>query len=141
MEMGMSENARALPFATATPGPEGDASDCKRRVEGDLLRRCVAELQPMLHKSMRSHRIALTSDAFGVIALKSDGTFVHVDLADQEDSLNPMQVLAAAPSLSTLLDRIEAELDAAADPDARSAAEALGRARRLLEVAAVTTGR
>jgi hypothetical protein len=90
---------------------------------------------------MRSHRIALTSDAFGVIALKSDGTFVHVDLADQEDSLNPMQVLAAAPSLSTLLDRIEAELDAAADPDARSAAEALGRARRLLEVAAVTTGR
>ena len=135
IEAEMSENARVLAIASRTPGPGEMAVDVKQRAEGEFLRKVVAELQPMLRESMRSHRIFLASDAYGVLALKSDGTFVHVDVADQEDALDPLQVLVAEPSLLTILDRIEAELVAADDPRATRAGDLVRLARHSLEVA------
>ena len=80
----------------------------------------------------------ITVRVFGVVALKSDGIFVHVGIADQEDALEPLQVLDAEPSLITILDRIEAELVAANDARATSAAEVVRLARRSLGIAAAT---
>ena len=92
----------------------------------------------MLPESMRSHRISLASDTYGVVALKSHGIFVHVGFANQEDALEPLQVLDAEPSLFIILDRIEAELVAANDPRATSAADVVRLARYSLEVVAAT---
>jgi hypothetical protein len=138
IETEMSEDARVLAIASRTPVAGESATDVKQRAEGEFLRKVVAELQPMLRESMRSHRILLASDAYGVVTLKSDGTFVHVDIADQEDALDPLQVLRAEPSLRTILDRIEAELSAADDPRASSAADVVRLARYSLDVAAAT---
>ena len=59
---------------------------------------------------------------------------MHVDVADQEDALDPLQVLGAEPSLLTILDRIEAQLLAADDPRATSAANVVRLARCSLGV-------
>jgi len=138
IETEMSENARVLGHESRTPVEGESAAEVKQRAEGEFLRRLVAKLEPMLRESMRSHRIFLASDAYGVVALKSDGIFVHVDVADQEDFLEPLQVLDAEPSLLMILDRIEAELVAANDPRATSAADVVRLARYSLEVAAAT---
>jgi hypothetical protein len=132
IESEMHENARVLAAASRTPIAGETAASVRQRAEGEFLRKVVAGLQPMLRESMRSRRIVLASDAYGVVALKSDGTFVHVDVADQEDPVAPLQVLAAAPSLLTILDRIEAELVAADDPRAKSAAGVIRLARESL---------
>ena len=138
LETEMSENARALATTSQTPVEGESAAEVKQRADGEFLRKLVAELQPMLRESMRSHRIFLASDAYGVVALKSDGIFVHVGIADQEDALEPLQVLDAEPNLLTILDRIEAELVAANDARATSAAEVVRLARRSLGIAAAT---
>jgi len=138
LETEMSENARVLATASRTPVEGEGAAEVKQRAEGEFLRKLVAELQPMLRESMRSHRIFLASDAYGVVALKSDGVFVHVGIADQEDALEPLQVLDAEPALLTILDRIEAELVAANDPRATSAADVVRVARYSLGLAAAT---
>ncbi|MGO8994075.1 MAG: hypothetical protein ACLQVI_12165 [Polyangiaceae bacterium] len=134
IEIGMSENARVLAVASRTPVAGESAADVKQRAEGEFLRKMVAALQPMLRESMRSRRIFLASDAYGAVTLKSDGIFVHVDVADQEDALDPLQVLGAEPSLLTILDRIEAQLLAADDPRATSAANVVRLARCSLGV-------
>ncbi len=138
IETEMSENARVVAYASRTRVEGESAAEVKQRAEGEFLRRLVAKLEPMLRESMRSRRIVLASDAYGVVALKSDGIFVHVGLADQEDALEPSQVLDAEPSLLVVLDRIEAELVAANDPRATSAADVVRLARYSLEVAAAT---
>lgn len=138
IETETSQNARVVATAFRTPVPGESAADVERRAEGEFLRKLVGELQPMLRESMRSRRIVLASDAYGVLTLKSDGIFVHVDIADQEDAIDPWQVLRAEPRLRTILDRIEAELVAADDPGATSAAEVVRLARHSLEVAAAT---
>jgi hypothetical protein len=112
--------------------------EVRQRAEGEFLRKLVTELQPMLRESMRSHRIRLASDPDGTVALKSDGIFVHVGIADQEDVLVPLQVLQAEPSLVRVLDRIEAELVAADDPRAMRAVDIVRFARDSLEVVAAT---
>lgn len=87
---------------------EGESpTETRQRAEGEFLRQLIATLQPMLRDSLRSHRIFLTSDAHGAISLASDGVFVHIDVADQQNALDPAQVLRAEPSLLSLLDRIE----------------------------------
>lgn len=134
IEIGMSENARVLAVASRTPVAGESAADVKQRAEGEFLRKMVAALQPMLRESMRSRRIFLASDAYGAVTLKSDGIFVHVNVADQEDALDPLQVLGAEPSLLTILDRIEAQLLAADDPRATSAANVVRLARCSLGV-------
>ena len=138
IETEMSENARVLATACRTPIEGESAAEVKQRAEGEFLRRLVAKLEPMLRESMRSHRIFLASDAYGVVALKSDGIFVHLGVGDQEDALEPMQVLRAEPSLLMILDRIEAELVAANDPRATSAADVVRLARYSLGVVAAT---
>ncbi len=139
IEAEIYENARVLALASRTPVDGETTTDVKRRAEGEFLRRLVTELQPMLRESMRSHRIHLASDAYGAVTLKSDGSFVHVDIADQEDAVDPLQVLGAEPSLPTILERIEAELVAADDPRAASAADIVRLARFTLEAAATAT--
>jgi hypothetical protein len=138
IETEMSENARVLAMASRTPVPGRSAADVKQRAEGEFLRTLVAKLQPLLRESMRSRRILLASDSYGVVALKSNGIFVHVDIADQEDALVPLQVLDAEPSLVKILERIEAELVAADDPRATRAADVVRLARDSLDVAAET---
>jgi hypothetical protein len=98
----------------------------------------VADLQPMLRESMRSHRISVASDPYGVVMLESDGIFVHVGIADQEDVLDALQVLRAEPNLLVILDRIEADLVVANDPRATRAADIVRIARHSLETAAPT---
>jgi hypothetical protein len=138
IEAEMSENARVLAIASRSTVGGESAAEVMQRAEGEFLRKLVVELQPMLRESMRSHRIFLASDAYGVVKLKSDGIFVHVDIADQENALDPLQVLRAECSLLVILDRIEAELVAADDPRAASAADVVRLARSSLEVAAAT---
>jgi hypothetical protein len=114
---------------------EGESAiDVEQRAAGEFLRKLVGDLQPMLRDSMRSHRIVLAYDSYGSVALESDGTFVHVDIASQRDALVPLQVLRAEPSLLTILNRIEADLVAADDPRATSAADIVRLARHSLEV-------
>jgi hypothetical protein len=132
------ENARVLAIASRGPIAGESRVEVRQRAEGEFLRKLVTELQPMLRESMRSHRIRLASDADGTVALKSDGIFVHVGIADQEDVLVPLQVLQAEPSLIRVLDRIEAELVAADDPRAIRAADIVRFARDSLEVVAAT---
>ena len=134
IEAEMSENARVLAIDSRNPVAGVSAAEVKQRAEGEFLRKMVAALQPMLRESMRSRRIFLASDAYGAVTLKSDGIFVHVDVADQEDALAPLQVLGAEPSLLTILARIEAELVAAGDPRATSAADVVRLARCSLGV-------
>ena len=134
----MSENARVLAIASQSPVAGESAAEIKQRAEVEFLRKLVTELQPMLRESMRSHRIFLTSDAYGVVMLKSEGIFVHVGIADQEDTLDPLEVLRAEPRLLLLLARIEAELVAADDPGATRAGDIVRLARNSLEVAAAT---
>jgi hypothetical protein len=136
IETEMFENARVLAHASSTHLAGANAAEVKKRAEGEFLRRLVEKLEPVLRESMRSHRLLLASDAYGVVALKSDGVFVHLGFADQEDALEPSQVLDAEPSLLLILDRIEAELVAANDPRATSAAGVVRLARYSLEVAA-----
>jgi hypothetical protein len=134
----MSENARILAIASRSAVAGESAAEVKRRAQGEFLRKLVAALQPMLRESVRSHRIYLASDAYGAVMLKSDGIFVHVDIADQEDAFDPLEVLSAEPSLLLILDRIEAELIAADDPRATSAADVVRLARHSLDVAGAT---
>ena len=136
IETEMSENARALAIASRAPGEGQSAADAKLRAEGEFLRHVVAQLQPMLRESMRSHRIFLGMDDSGFVLLKSDGVFVHVDVADQEDLLAPLQVLQAEPNLRKILSRVEAELVAACDTCATRAADIVRLARYSLEAAA-----
>jgi hypothetical protein len=138
IETGMSENARILAIASRSAVAGESAAEVKRRAQGEFLRKLVAELQPMLRESVRSHRIYLASDAYGAVMLNSDGIFVHVDIADQEDAFDPLEVLSAEPSLLLILDRIEAELIAADDPRATSAADVVRLARHSLDVAGAT---
>ena len=137
MEPEVREHARELVVAARTPieGDEGEsAADVAQRAEGEFLRRMVERLQPMLRQSMRSRRIFLASDPHGTVELKSDGVFVHIGIADQEDELAPMEVLRAEPDLFTVLSRIEAELVAANDASATRAAMMVRDMRQSLEV-------
>jgi hypothetical protein len=133
IEIAMSESVRALSLAM-TPIEDENPLVTRQRAEGEFLRQLVAKLQPMLRDSMRSHRIFLASDTHGTIALESDGIFVHFDIADQQNALDPAQVLCAEPSLLLLLGRIEAELVAADDVRATGAAEIVRLARHSLQV-------
>ncbi len=132
----MSENARILAKNSRSSVAGSGSLNLKQRAEGEFLRKVVAELQPMLHQTMRSRRIFLARDAYGTVMLKSDGLFVHVDFADQEDTFEPVQVLAAEPNLLTLLSDIEAELGAVPDPRASRAAGIVRLARYSLAAAA-----
>ena len=138
IEVEMSDNARAVATAAQVLVEGEQAAAVKRQAEGEFLRRLVAQLEPMLRESMRSRNIFLASDPYGVVALKSDGIFVHVGFADQEDALEPVQVLDAEPKLLTILDRIEAELIVADDARATSAADIVRLARYSLQVATAT---
>jgi len=138
IETEMSENARVLAVASRSAVAGESAAEVKRRAQGEFLRKLVAELQPMLRESMRSHRIYLASDSYGAVMLKSDGIFVHVGIADQQDAFDPLQVLTAEPSLLVILDRIEAESVAGDDARATSAADIVRLARHSLEVAGAT---
>jgi hypothetical protein len=131
----LSENARILAkysrsVVSLTP------LEPKHRAEGEFLRKLVAELQPMLRLAMRSRRIFLARDPHGAVMLKSNGTFVHVDLAHRDHTLEPVQVLAAEPNLLAILHRIEAELSSVAGPRAASAASVVRFARYSLAAAA-----
>jgi hypothetical protein len=106
-----------------------NALEAQQRAEGEFLRQLVRMLQPMLRESMRSRRIFLAFDAYGGVALTSDGVFVHVGRAYQEDVLNPLQVLRAEPNLMAILRRIEAELVAGGDEPGVSAADIVRLAR------------
>ena len=132
----ISENARILAIRSRGSSAGKASAHRKQRAEGDFLRKLVVELQPMLRESMRSHRIFLTRDALGAVVLKSDGLFVHVDGADHEASVDPVEVLSAEPNLLTIIDHIEAELVAADDPRAMSAADVVRFARYSLAAAA-----
>jgi hypothetical protein len=132
IETVMSENARTVAIARRTSIAGESALDAQQRAEGEFLRKLIAQLQPMLRESMRSHRILLASDAYGTIWLKSDGIFVHVDLADQEDVVDPLQVLRAEPNVMKLLKTIEADLVAAGDEHATRAADIVHLARYAL---------
>lgn len=138
IEAEMSENARVLAIASRSPVAGVSATEVKQRAEGEFLRTLVADLQPMLRESMRSHRISVASDPYGVVMLESDGIFVHVGIADQEDVLDALQVLRAEPNLLVILDRIEADLVVANDPRATRAADIVRIARHSLETAAPT---
>ena len=133
-----SENARVLAIDSRNPVAGVSAAEVKQRAEGEFLRTLVADLQPMLRESMRSHRISVASDPYGVVMLESDGIFVHVGIADQEDVLDALQVLRAEPNLLVILDRIEADLVVANDPRATRAADIVRIARHSLETAAPT---
>jgi len=138
IEAEMSENARVLAIDSRNPVAGVSAAEVKQRAEGEFLRTLVADLQPMLRESMRSHRISVASGPYGVVMLESDGIFVHVGIADQEDVLDALQVLRAEPNLLVILDRIEADLVVANDPRATRAADIVRIARHSLETAAPT---
>jgi hypothetical protein len=138
IEAEMSENARVLAIDSRNPVAGVSAAEVKQRAEDEFLRTLVADLQPMLRESMRSHRISVASDPYGVVMLESDGIFVHVGIADQEDVLDALQVLRAEPNLLVILDRIEADLVVANDPRATRAADIVRIARHSLETAALT---
>jgi len=132
IERKISEDVRVLLRATQTPINGEVAAVVKQRAEGEFLEKLLLELKPMLRKSMRSHRIAVASGPYGVVALKSDGIFVQVGTAGQEDLIHPMEVLSVEPDLLTILDRIEAELVDARDTRATSAANVVHLARAAL---------
>lgn len=140
IEAEMFENAHTLAVAWRRGVEWKSPLDVRQRAEGEFLRRVVEALQPMLRESMRSHRILLASDPYGVVALESDGSFVHVDIADQQDALDPLEVLCAEASLVTLLNRIEAELVAADTAGATCAADIVRLARYSLDGAAAEAG-
>jgi hypothetical protein len=135
VEVEMSEYVRILAMVSRMPMGGESIQDVKQRAEGEFLRELVALSQPMLRESMGSHRILLATDAHGVVALKADGIFVHVDRADQEDAIDAAQVLDAEPNLLTILDRLEAELDAVGDLGATSAADIVRLARYSVKAA------
>jgi hypothetical protein len=133
IETEMSDNALALAASLRTLKLEGDgALELQQRAKGEFLRKLVLDLQPMLRESMRSHCIRLASDGEGTIALKSDGVFVHVGIAGQQDALAAHQVLRAQPSLRSILNCIEDEFLSVGDVQALRAAEIVCLARYLL---------
>lgn len=134
IEAEILDDARKLAAAARTPVKGVSQVEVEQRAQGDFLRKLVERLQPMLRQSMRSHRIFLASDPYGAVELKSNGIFVHVDNADQQDALVPVQVLSTEPNLLTILNRIEAELAAADDARATAAAMIVRHARNALEV-------
>lgn len=136
-EAEMSERARALSIESRRVVAGESAVDVRQRAEGEFLRALVADLQPMLRESMRSHAIVIESNARGRVALESDGVFVHIDIADQRDAIDPLQVIRAMPSLLVVLLRIEGDLDAANDAGATRAADIVRLARYSLGIADV----
>jgi hypothetical protein len=132
----LSENARILAKSSRSSVVRLDPLERNQLAAGEFLRKLVAELQPMLHQAMRSRRIVLARDPYGAVMLKSNGAFVHVDLANRDHTLEPVQVLAAEPNLLAILHRIEAELSSVAGPRAASAASVVRFARYSLAAAA-----
>jgi hypothetical protein len=138
LEVEMAERARAMVLAAVAPLVWESAADAILRAEGEFLRGVVAALQPMLHDVMRSRRIGLASDGHGEIMLQSDGTFVRVEGAGQQDAVSPLQVVRAEPSLLTLLQHIDTELLAADDPRSGRARDIIRLARHALVAAGLS---
>jgi hypothetical protein len=114
-------------------GVDGAGLDEEHR-KAVFLRKVVGSLQPGLKLVMRSRNIVVSGDeARPWIALRPEGTFVHVDEADQEDPLNATQVVRALPDLRRVLERIEAELRGGTGPEADAALARVRAARQALE--------
>src|SRR5262249_33092301 len=93
----------------------------------------VCEIALPLRNALRSRRIVLGRSAHPpYLALRSDGAFVHVDEADQEDVLDPLQVVRVNPNLNALLAHVEDELR---DGGEASAARLVNATRRSIEAA------
>lgn len=122
---GLSPNPSSATNANSPISP-------RRWEEGAFLRQIVDQMQPMLRESMRSRRIVLSSGPRGVVALASDGVFLRLGIGGQEDVLDPVEVIGAASGLPAILDGILAELGAANDAHATTAAAVVRTARRAL---------
>ena len=67
-------------------------------------------LKPTLQAALRSRHIVLSGKGLPLIALRSDGVFVRVDRAGQEEAEEPVQICRTYPDLTPVLDAISAEL-------------------------------
>jgi hypothetical protein len=108
-----SERLRA-----ATEPPEARGRD--ELAAAAFLEQLVERIAPALKLVLGSRRLPLAHADYDrphpAIALRCDGTFVHVDAADQEEPLQPLQIVRTYPDLTALLARIEVELSLV-DPD------------------------
>lgn len=100
----LAQSASEIGSGVASPAPDWDWR------AGSFLRALMSALQPTLQTALRSRQIVLSGTSMPLIALRSDGMFVRVDRAGQEEVQEPVQICRIHPDLARILDAISAEL-------------------------------
>lgn len=118
----LREIRRARRMASLLAGLTSSASEAREALRpaapdwdwqaAEFLRELMGALRPTLQTVLRSRHIVLSRATLPVIALRSDGMFVRIDRAGQEDTLDPVQICRTYPDLTRVLDAISAEFAA-----------------------------